>query len=195
MKTIGITGGVGAGKSEVLKYIQENYKCKIIIADALAYELESPGNICYEEILDLIGRDTIDENGLIIKNQMAKKIFENPDLLESVNAIIHPAVKRVIIEKMELEKQRGEIDYFFVEAALLIEEGYDRILDELWYIRADEDIRRDRLKQSRGYSDEKIDNIFASQLDDSIFLEKCKVIIDNGSELNNTFEQIKKALN
>jgi dephospho-CoA kinase len=77
-----------------------------------------------------------------------------------------------------------------VEAALLIENGYDKIVDELWYVYASEESRRLRLKASRGYSDEKIDDILGKQLDDATFREHCSFVIDNSGELSKASEQI-----
>lgn len=190
MKTIGITGGVGAGKSEILKYIGEKYNCRIIISDIVAYELESPGHECYNNIVALLGSDICDENGFIIKKAMAARIFADKELLEGVNAIIHPAVKKYILDEISEERERGIVDYCIVEAALLIEEGYEKILDELWYIRVDEEVRRSRLKSSRGYSDEKIDSIMRSQLSDEEYRRHCRAVIDNSTDLEETYKQI-----
>lgn len=189
MKTIGITGGVGAGKSEIINYLEQNYNCRVIKADNLAYELESPGNVCYAPIVELLGEDILNEDGFINKNKMAAKIFSDKSLLSKVNGIIHPAVKNYILSSIEKER-KGNRDFFFLEAALLIEEGYHEILDELWYIRVDSDVRRERLKASRGYSDEKIDSILASQRSDEEFTQFCKVVIDNSKDLANSFAQI-----
>ena len=90
-------------------------------------------------------------------------------------------------------RQKG-FAFFFIEAALLIEDHYDKIVDELWYIYADEDIRRKRLKESRGYSDEKIDGIFDSQSSDDTFRKHCSVVIDNSGSIKETREQIKQYL-
>ena len=81
-----------------------------------------------------------------------------------------------------------------LEAALLIEEGYGEICDELWYIYASEEVRRRRLKSSRGYSDEKIDSIFASQLKEAEYRMHCKEVIDNDGDIENTIASINKAL-
>lgn len=190
MKTIGITGGVGAGKTEIINYIQNNYNCRVIIADKVAYDLESPGHECYNNIVMLLGNDIVDSDGYIVKNAMASKIFSDGSLLQKVNDIIHPAVKKYILETIEYEKSRGTIDYLLVEAALLIEDGYEKILDELWYIRVDRDVRAMRLKETRGYSDEKIDSIISKQLSDEEYAKHCKVVIDNSGDLSDTYRQI-----
>ena len=190
MRTIGITGGVGCGKSAVIKYIEDHYNARIIFADNLAYELESPGHECYDDIVALLGREILDEDGCIDKHAMAAKIFADPDLLLQVNGIIHPAVKRYILQAVDEEKAAGRYDLFVLEAALLIEEKYYEILDELWYVRCDADIRRGRLKTTRGYSDEKIDQIMSSQCDDETFIRYCAHVIDNNGSLEEAYAQV-----
>lgn len=190
MKVIGITGGVGAGKSTVLNYIKENYKCRIILADDLAKELEQKGNSCYEPLVQLLGVDVLSEDGQINPAKMASKIYADSQLLASVNDIVHPAVRDAIIDAIEKEREEDKIDYFFLEAALLIECGYKSVVDEMWYIRADSDVRRERLKLSRGYTDEKIDRILASQLEDELFIANSDVVINNGDDLFETYKQI-----
>ena len=118
---------------------------------------------------------------------MAAKIFADHKLLEAINAVIHPAVKAYILQEIEAEREAGKIDAFFVEAALLIEEGYGELLDELWYIFAQKEVRRKRLMQDRGYSEEKVEQIFASQLSEEEFRCHCKVVIDDGADLGDTY--------
>ena len=77
-----------------------------------------------------------------------------------------------------------------IGSALLIEEGYGAICDELWYIYASEDIRRERLKATRGYSDARIDGIFKSQCPEAVFRATCAVTIDTGISLDCTNEQV-----
>ena len=190
MKTIGITGGVGAGKSLVLNYLQNHYNARVYLADDIANDLKLPGQSCYDKIIELLGRNIIDSEGLIDKNKMAEKIFSHKELLDEVNRIIHPAVKEYVLSQIELERKKGEIDYFILEAALLIEEGYDRILDELWYIHADTSVRSRRLKEIRNYTRDKIDHIMASQLSETEFRKHCKVVINNNSDEEALYSQI-----
>ena len=164
MKVIGITGGVGAGKSEILSYLKEHCNCRILMADRLAEELEQPGQDCYDQLLALLGREILEEDGRIDRKKMAARVFAYKSLLEAVNAMIHPAVKQAILQIIRDEKEAARRDYLFIEAALLIEDGYAEIVDELWYIHTEEKVRRQRLKASRGYTDEKIDSILKEQL-------------------------------
>ena len=196
MKIIGITGGVGAGKSEVLKLIDKMCRCVIVTADELAKSLEEPGEVCYEPLIALLGDEILSEDGHIDKKKMAAKIFENgTDKRDAVNKIVHPAVKSRILELISKEREKAYNDYFFIEAALLIEDHYDKIVDELWYIYADEDVRRKRLKDSRGYSDERIDDIMDSQCSDEVFRAHCAVVIDNSRSIEDTREQISMIIN
>ena len=190
MKTIGITGGVGAGKSLVLDYIKKHYRAKVYLADEIANTLKLLGNLCYQDIVSLLGEDVLCEDKTIDKNKMAEKIFSQKDLLEKVNAIIHPAVKQFVLSEIEQERKKGEIDFFVLEAALLIEDHYDQILDELWYVYANPDVRANRLKESRNYSEEKIAGIMSSQLSEEAFRKHCKVMINNDSDLEYLYFQI-----
>ena len=194
MKIIGITGGVGCGKSEVIRYIMKNYNCYVIFADDVAKQLQQKGNLCYDRIVELLGNEIVATDGEIDKGKMAAKIFADDSLLERVNEIIHPAVYDFVLERIAEHKEKSEIDFFIIEAALLIECGYGKIVDEMWYVYTKDEIRRERLKKSRGYSDEKISQIFASQLSYEEFKNASSFIIDNNDSVENTQKQIDNKL-
>ena len=194
MKTIGITGGVGAGKSAVLEYLADNYNCDIIMTDDVAQGLYTKGSKTYEMMIALIGEDIVDETGEIDKKKLADIIFSNANKRMAVNSIVHPAVKQEVITRITNNKIAGRLDYTFVESALLLTEHYDVFCDEVWYIDTSEDIRRRRLKESRGYSDEKIDNILKSQQALENIKDKCSYCIDNNKDLEYTFRQIQNIL-
>ncbi len=179
MHIIGITGGVGAGKSTVLTFVEDHFLCKVIYADDLAAKLQEKDGPCYEPLKHLLGDDAFDKEGELDRKKVSERMFKDPSLKQQMEAIVHPAVKKEILRQIEEAGKEGILELFFIEAALLIEEHYEEICDELWYVYADPEIRRQRLKDSRGYSDEKIDRIFASQLSDEVFRQTCKVIIDN----------------
>lgn len=194
MKFIGITGGIGAGKSEILSYIRKHYICEIYLADEVAHLVKEPGTECYEKLTELLGNEVLSPDGQIDKQKMADKIFTDAALLEQVNGIVHPAVKCFILEHLERAKQQGRTELFFVEAALLIEGGYRELVDEMWYIYASEEVRRKRLKQTRGYSDEKITHIMSKQLEDAFFRKNCDFVIDNSGALEDSYRQIDRKL-
>lgn len=194
MKVIGMTGGVGAGKSQILSYIKQKYHSRIIMADEVAHLVKEPGQACYKRLVGLLGKEILEENGQIHRGRMAEKIFADRELLQKVNEIIHPAVKEYIVDVITQERKEQKIDFLFVEAALLIEGGYGAVVDEMWYLYAKEDIRRQRLKEARNYSDEKIDRILKSQLSENEFRAACSVVIDNSGTLEQTYYQIDKKL-
>ena len=124
MKVIGITGGVGAGKSEVLAFLSKHYNCRVIMADRVAHQLEEPGGRCYEPLLALLGSDVLTLDGRIDRQKMAARIFGDSLMLQQVNAIVHPAVKEYLLEQIAQERAAKKFAYLFIEAALLLEEGY-----------------------------------------------------------------------
>ena len=196
MKVIGITGGIGAGKTTVLNIIRECCNCRIIIADEVAKELEKKGNSVYVKLVELLTESVLAPDEEIDKKAMAGRIFsdESGELLAKVNAIIHPLVKEYILDAIELEKGLNNVDYLVVEAALLIEDGYMNICDEMWYIYASSEVRTRRLIESRGYSMRKIADIMSKQSDDSVFRKHCKYVIENNEDIEYTRKQIEEIL-
>lgn len=194
MKLIGITGGVGAGKSEILQYIKKHYKCEIYLADQVAHEVQSPGQPCYRKIVELMGEGILQEDGTIDRAKMASRIFIEKELLLKVNALVHPAVQNYLLDRVQEANRNPEVELFFIEAALLIETGYKEIVDEMWYIYADEKVRRNRLEASRGYTPQKITQIMDKQLSEEAFREACDFVIDNSGVLEDSFRQIDERL-
>ena len=178
MHFIGITGGVGAGKTAILTYLESNYPCRVMLADEIAHDLMEPGTDCYRKLQELFAKDQVFEaDGQIDRKKMAQVLFSDEK-------------KQYVIAEMKHERAAQIHEVLILEAALLIEEHYDEICDELWYIYTSEEKRRERLKLNRGYSDEKIDNIFASQLPESTYREVCKAEIDNNHLPEDAFRQI-----
>lgn len=190
MKVIGITGGVGSGKTALLSYIEKTYRCMVIYADEAAHHVEEPGQKCYEQLVALLSAEALNDDGTINRKWMAEKIFADEELRQKVNEIVHPAVKQYILEEIQRQKELAEIDFVFIEAALLIENGYLNVVDEMWYIYAEKEVRRERLKKNRNYSDEKIDAIMNTQLSEEEFCRNCTVVIHNSGDLKDSFQQI-----
>ena len=193
MKIIGITGGVGSGKSRVLSYIEETFPCTICQADHVAWELQKPGEIAYREIVKHFGEGILNADGCICRPELGKIVFADAAELQALNAIMHPEVG-MKIDRLMYESRKSGADIFVLEAALLLEENYNEFCDEVWYIKTDEKIRRQRLKESRNYSDDKIDSIISSQLPESVFLKRCTRIIDNNGSFEETCEQVTKIM-
>ena len=195
MKFIGITGGVGAGKSAILEYLQKKEHVRVMLADEIAHQLMEPGTTCFHRLKERFkDADIFLPEGGFDREKVARFIFREEEQRLVFNSIVHPAVKEYVLEQYEKEKKKGELQFLFLEAALLIEEHYDAICDELWYIYTNEDNRRERLIASRGYSNEKIDGIFKSQLSEETYRSKCKIVIDNNGTVEQFYEQIEKYL-
>lgn len=194
MRLIGITGGVGAGKSTILEYIKAHYRCRVYLADQVAHAVKEPGQPCYEALVELLGREVLEENGQIHKGRMAERIFRDENLLEQVNALVHPAVRAYLLEKIREAREEGWAELFFIEAALLIECGYRDIVDEMWYVHAGEDLRSGRLRESRGYSPEKIGQIMGGQLTEEGFRAGSDFVIDNSGTPEESYRQIRRRL-
>lgn len=195
MHFIGITGGVGAGKSTVLSLLKKITNCRILEADQVAADLLSPGHDCFNQVVALPWpKSILTDTGIIDRPKMAQFMYASDELRQSVNAIVHPAVERAVLHQVELEKNAHNIDFLFFEAALLIECGYGTLVDEIWYIHVSPQVRRVRLKDSRGYSDERIDAMLAAQLSDEEYMRHANRIIHNSGTEEETLQQLKKAL-
>lgn len=189
MKKIGITGGVGSGKSKVLSYLAEQEDTAVYQADQIARELQMPNEPCYVEIVRYFGDEILEENGEICRTALAELIFQDCEKRKELNQIVHPAVNQKIQEFIMHEEYLGT-QYFFLEAALLTEPFYREILDEIWFIYAEESARKIRLKEARGYTDEKITGMMNAQPSEEQFRECCDKMIDNTGIFENTRKQI-----
>lgn len=127
---IGITGGVGCGKSTVLNLIKENFNAFIIMADDVAKDLMKKGKKGYDETIAFFGDEIIDEiTGEIDRPKLASVIFSNPNKRIVLNSIIHPVVKKEIVSMITQAKIDDKYDYIFVEAALLLDDHYNVFCD------------------------------------------------------------------
>lgn len=193
MKIIGVTGGVGAGKSTALNYLRDTYQARIILADLVGHEVMEPGEDAYEQIVLQFGTTILSEDSRIDRRILGSLVFADAEKLSILNQIVHPAVKKEILERIE-QARLEDVPYLVVEAALFLEENYDAFCDETWYIYTNEELRRERLKASRGYSDERIDQIMASQKRHEEFAERCQFIIDNSGTEEETHRQIDRRM-
>ena len=164
MITIGITGGVGAGKSTVLDFLEEKYQAYVMKADEIGHLVMEPGQSCYEPVIALFGRQ-----------------------------IINPAVKQYIREQLAVKKQQGQ-KICVVEAALLLEDHYQEFCDTIWYIHTDEEIRIRRLMENRGYTREKSVSIIASQAPETFFRENADYVVVNNGDFAQTRRQIEEGI-
>jgi len=189
---IGITGGIGCGKSTVLHILEQEFHCYVIEADKVGHLMMQKGTKVYREIVAAFGNEILDASLEIDRGKLAGIVFQDSERLMALNQIVHPAVKSHIKNEIKQVIRSGSHDIIVLEAALLIEEHYPKLCDEVWYIYAEEEERIKRLKSSRGYTEEKIRKIMANQLREEEFLKNCDKIIDNSHDFANTCQQIKK---
>lgn len=187
---IGITGGVGSGKSVVMELLEKEFGAAVILADLVAHDLMEPGAVSYQQIVAEFGTEILDEEGRIHRPSLSKIVFGNPESLEKLNAITHPNVKKEILARIARFREEEKASVIAVEAALLIEGGYEEILDELWYVYVKKDIRIRRLMEGRDYSEEKSRSIMERQLGEEVFRSHCSRVIDNNEDVDSLRRQL-----
>lgn len=193
MIRVGITGGVGSGKSRVLEYLAGERQMCVYQADVLAHQLQEPGTSCYNKICAYFGKEICTEDGHIDRRKLGAIVFADPKKLEVLNQLVHPAVEMRIQELIREEEEKGSA-FFVLEAALLHKKFYRDILDEIWYIHVREDVRKERLFLARGYSEEKTTSIIQAQPSEEVFHAISDRVIDNSGAFEQTILQMEAAI-
>ena len=197
-RILGVTGGVGCGKSTVLDILKEHFDAEIFKADDVGHEVFVKTTPCYIDIVSHFGERIIDDDGDIDRNALAEIIFNDVLEKEFLNDIVHPYVMNRIRVSIDLWKKRiDEIDkfdsglhLFVLETALMFESGADKFCDELWGVFTEEDLRIDRLMTTRGYSEEKARSIFNAQLSEAYLRRYCNRVILNNSSRSELEEMV-----
>ncbi|WP_072525452.1 dephospho-CoA kinase [Clostridium sp. Marseille-P3244] len=192
MKVLGITGGVGSGKSQILNYLKEIRGAYICQMDETARKLQKKGTDCFRRIVEQFGTGILAEDGELDRVRLGSIVFSDAGSLETLNRIVHPEVIRHVRQDIARQEKEGT-KLYVLEAALLPDAGAE-LCNEIWYIYTEENIRRRRLKMSRGYTDEKITQMIASQPSDEEFRQASTVVIDNSGSFENTKRQIGERL-
>lgn len=193
MKILGITGGVGSGKSAVLDYLEAEYHAVICQLDDVARMLQQNGQVCFTKIVETFGEEVIGKDQELDRQKLSEIVFSDAKKLQQLNEIVHPEVKQWVIKDIA-NKENSGVPLYVIEAALLPTAGYETICDEMWYIYTNEKVRTERLKASRGYSEERIRNMIASQPKEEIFRRTCRAVIENSGTFEDTKRQIGELL-
>ena len=193
MKIIGITGGVGSGKSTVSKLLEEKYDAFIIYTDKIAHELMEKGNISYRLIVEYFGKGILNAEEEIDRLQLGKQVYQYPEQLQKLNSFTHPFVMDYVAKLIEDKRKEG-VKLLCIETALPKEAGLKEICDEIWYVYASEKIRMTRLMESRGYSADKIISIIKRQSSEDEFQELSSHRIKNDGSMESLEEQIEVLL-
>lgn len=189
MKVIGITGGVGAGKSTVVEILQKHLNTVFLHCDVIAHDLMEPGKSAYEELVRVFGNVILNPDKTVQRSALYEAAFPTGRVAE-LNACVHPKVREYIESELERYRSDGFEGIVLIEAALLLEAGYRDICDEIWFVMTPERMRRERLSKNRGYSKEKTDSIMAEQSDEAFFLKNSDFVIYNDSSFEECEEHI-----
>lgn len=189
MRVIGITGGIGSGKSTASK-ILSHLGAKVIEADKISRDIMKEGHKVFDEIIAYFGDDILDENGELVRRKLADIAFKNDEKLKALNDITHKYISQEIKKKI---KKYNKEDTVVVDAAIPLEDGFIDVSDEIWFITADKDIRIKRVMERNNLTYNKVMDIIKSQLDDDYYISISDIIIYNNGSYEELEEKVKKA--
>jgi len=177
MLRIGLTGGIGSGKSTVAAMLAMR-GVPVIDTDETARYLSEPGQPAFDEIVHAFGEDVLDENRRIDRNRLRERVFENTDERRRLEAILHPRIREAVTKKLE------EIDapYCVLVVPLLIESRFTDLTDRILVVDALENIQIQRTAARSGLSEPEVRKIMSAQASRAERLQKADDVIDNNSD-------------
>ena len=181
MIVIGLTGGIGSGKSEVSRMLRE-LGAEIIDADRVGHEAYLPNTETYDRIVAEFGDDILQTNGEIDRKSLGARIFAEPKARERLNAIVHPRMYAMVEERIQRLRERGA-SAVVLDAAILIEAGWDSLVDEVWVVTAPEETVVQRISQRNGLPAEQVRQRIRAQLTPEERARQAAVVIDNSRGL------------
>jgi dephospho-CoA kinase len=183
--TIGLTGGIGTGKSVVAQILAEQ-GAVLLNADLVGHEAYLPGAPAYEDIVAEFGKDVVAEDGTIDRKKLGPIVFSSPDKLARLNAITHPRMKEMMREKLADAARRGA-DVAVLEAALLFDAGWDDLTDEVWVTVVDGETAARRASARSGIPVEQVlERIQKAQMASDERIRRSDVVIDTSGTLDDT---------
>ncbi len=189
MKVIGLTGGMGSGKSSASNYLSEK-GVSVIDADKISREMVSPGSDALNELVRNFGKEILKHDGTLNRKLLADIVFNDKRKLRMLNLIMHERIVREIKDQLETFDEKIMV----VDAPLLIETGLDKIVDEIWVVDIDENTQMERIKNRDNLSFKEIKKRMESQLSRSERNRHADVILDNSGNLKDLYRQIDEAL-
>lgn len=193
MFVLGVTGGIGSGKSEVTCYLRDHLDASVCQADNIGAELQKKDGPAYAPIVRAFGEDILCEDGALDRKRLASIVFNDPEQLEILDDIVHPLVENYI-QNMMAKSRREEKKIFVVESAILIEVGYKQFCDEVWFVKAPESVRIRRLTEARNMTEKQASAIMNRQMSDAEYEKNCDYTIKNNADLKTLFKRIEKRL-
>lgn len=189
MRVIGLTGGIGSGKSTVSKYLREKGYV-ILDADEMAKAMtEKPGVL--DKIKTLFGSSVFDETGCLDRKALGTLVFNNEKALKQLNELIHSTLYAETERLIKEYAIRGE-DHVVIDAPLLIEAGFTALVDEVWVVDADDELRIKRLLEREDHPRAYYEKVMANQLPREKRNEKATLVLNNNGDVGQLYEQIEK---
>ena len=178
MIVIGLTGGIGTGKSEAARILEE-IGAYIIDADRLGHSAYFPHSEIWEEVVKEFGDGVLLPDEEIDRKKLGSIVFNDPVQLAKLNEIMHPRMGKMVANLIE----GSDAEVVVVEAALLLEAGWDALVDEVWCTGASEDIVIDRLKARNGLDKEEAQKRIKAQMSVDERKSRSQVMIENNGDL------------
>ena len=188
MLKIGLTGGIGTGKSLVTSFLQDQ-GANVINADLLGHEAYLPGTVGFEQVVSEFGEEIVGEDGHVDRQKLGPIVFSDPSNMDRLNAIMHPLIKDMIQTQLDDVEGKGQL-IAIVEAAVLIEAGWESLFDEVWVVTADEEEIISRLASRNGLSREDSQKRINSQMTSIERSAHGDVIINNTGSVEDLKENV-----
>lgn len=192
---LGIAGGVGSGKSAVIKYF-ENRGAFVILSDDVAKKISETEGPALDRIRELFKDDNVlTSDGLMDRTKVAALVFCDEKKKDALNDILHPATKEEIVRIISEVKQAEPDRLILLESAIFFETGCDELVDKVLFVYTDESVRIERLMKDRGYSEEKCRAIMSKQMSAEELKNRCDFVVDNSGSLEDTIKQCENLMN
>jgi dephospho-CoA kinase len=191
VKTIGLTGGIGSGKSTVARLLSD-LGAEIIDADRVGHSVYAPGTEGWERVVAAFGRDIVAPDGSIDRKRLGALVFADRSQLARLNAIVHPLIGQAIQRHIAVRRRAGSATPIVVEAAVLIEAQWQSLVDEVWLVVARRDTLLARLLAQRNLDRAEIEARIASQLGDDERRRHAQIVIENDGSADELQRQIEK---
>ena len=189
MLVIGLTGGIGTGKSQVSRAL-EALGAEIVNADLVGHEAYRPNTEPWQEIIDTFGRDVLAPGGEVDRKALGAVVFADPQALERLNAIVHPRIHSMVKARIADSAAAGR-SVVVVEAAVLLEANWTDLVDEVWVTSSPEDMVVQRLL-SRGLDEEAALSRIRSQMGQSERERHADALIENDGSLADLDERVRE---
>jgi len=190
MKVIGLTGGIGSGKSTVSQFLAE-LGAVIIDADKVGHEAFKPDTELWREVVAAFGRQILTPSDSIDREKLGEMVFGNPESLSQLNQIMHPRMYDMVKAQIEEYRRQG-VDVVVLEAPLLIEAGWTSLVDEVWVTVVPESTVLKRLEERVGLSQQQSLARIHSQLSSQERVKHADVVINNDSGLDDLRTKVKE---